>query len=124
MVQATVQRNARVGLAVPSDIEQMAYGLLGSRSDVMNELDRIQQHMHLLYQMEPDMACRVIAAYSSRLTELARLLFRVEITDRQWARVRTMDVVPLIEECDRQFKLHSRMLEARAQDLALEGVRR
>ena len=127
MVAGTVGRNAsplKAGLVVPSDIEAMAYGLLGSPAAVREELDRIQSHVHALYSMEPDMAMRVISAYSSRLTEMARLLFRVEITDRQWIKIRTMDVLPLLEECDRQFKLHSRMLEARAQDLSLEGVRR
>lgn len=126
-VQGTVSRNAspqRVGVVVPSDLEQMAYGLLGDPQDVRDELDRIQSHIHALYGMEPDMAMRVMAAYSSRLTEIARLLFRIEITDRRYTKLRTMDCLPLLDECDRQFKLHSRMLEARAQDLSLEGIRR
>lgn len=126
-VQGTVARTtspARLGVVVPSDLEAMSYGLLGTPDDIRAELDRIQSHLHTLYAMEPDMAFRVVAAYSSRLTEIARLLFRIEITDRHYTRIRTMDVLPLLEECDRQYKLHSRMLEARAQDLALEGVRR
>lgn len=127
MVQSTVVRTtvpSKVGVVVPSDLEQMSYGLLGTPADVRSELDRIQSHLHALYAMEPDMAMRVLSAYSSRLTEIARLLFRIEITDRQYARLRTMDCVPLIEEVDRQFKQHSRMLEARAQDLSMEGIRR
>lgn len=126
-VSGTVQRNASpaaLQLVVPSDLEQMAYGLLGTPADVRSELDRIQSHVHQLYAMEPDMAMRVLSAYSSRLTEIARLLFRIEITDRQYTKLRTMDCLPLLEECDRQFKLHSRMLEARAQDLSMEGIRR
>lgn len=126
-VTGSVQRTAsptRLGLTVPSDLEQMAYGLLGTPQDVRAELDRIQSHLHVLYGMEPDMAMRVLSAYSSRLTEIARLLFRIEITDRSYTKLRTMDALPLLEECDRQFKLHSRMLEARAQDLAMEGVHR
>lgn len=127
MVQSTVTRTASpalVGLVVPSDLEAMAYGLLGTPQDVRAEADRIQSHLHALYQMEPDMAMRVLSAYSSRLTEMARLLFRLEVSDRAYARLRTMDVAPLLEEIDRQFKLHSRMLEARAQDMSMEGIRR
>lgn len=127
MPSGTISRTAqpaKVGLVVPSDLEAMAYGLLGTPEDVREEADRIQSHLHALYQMEPDMAMRVLSAYSSRLTEMGRLLFRLEVSDRTYARLRTMDVSPLLEEIDRQFKLHSRMLEARAQDLSMEGVRR
>lgn len=127
MVQSTVSRTTspqRLGAVVPNDIEAMAYGLLGQPADIRAELDRIQSHLHAMYQMEPDMAMRVLSAYSTRLTEISRLLFRVEITDRQYTKIRTMDCIPLLDECDRQFKLHSRMLEARAQDLSLEGVLR
>lgn len=126
-VQGSVQRTtspSRLGVVVPADLEQMAYGLLGTPADVREELDRIQSHLHYVYGMEPDMAMRVLSAYSSRLTEIARLLFRIEITDRAYTKLRTMDCLPLLEEIDRQFKMHSRMLEARAQDLSLEGVRR
>ena len=126
-VSGTVGRQTsptRLQTVVPSDIEHMAYGLLGSPQDIRDELDRIQGHVNLLYTMEPDLAMRVISAYSTRLTEIARLLFRVEVIDRQWIKIRTMDCLPLLEELDRQFKLHSRMLEARAQDLSMEGIRR
>lgn len=126
-VTGTVQRVAsptRIASAIPSDIEAMAYGLLGTPDEVRAELDRIQSHVNDLYKMEPDMALRVIAAYSARVTEIMRLLFRVEIHDRTYVRLRTMDGQPLLEELSLQFKIHSRMLEARAQDIALEGVRR
>jgi len=126
-VQGSVQRTtspAKLSVVAPSDLEAMSYGLLGTPSDVRAELDRIQSHLHHVYAMEPDMAMRVLSAYSSRLTEVARLLFRIEITDRTYTKLRTMDCLPLIDEIDRQFKLHSRMLEARAQDLAMEGIRK
>lgn len=130
MVQKEVGRSARPGSVtsiVPDELireTEMAYGLVGSPDDVRDELDRMQMALHRLYTLEPDFAMRHLIAFSTRLTELERLLFRLEIRDRQYTKLRTMDVQPLLAEIDRQFKIHSRLLEARAQDLALEGIRR
>lgn len=103
---------------------KMARGLLGTPDEVRAECDRVQAGLDMLYEMEPDQAMRFLNGISSRLTELERLLFRVENYERSYTRLRTMDVEPLLKEVDRQHKSHSRLLEARAQDLAIEGIRR
>jgi hypothetical protein len=50
-------------------------------------------------------------------------LHRIEGSKREWTRIRTMQVIPLLAECDRQFKLASRLLEVRRQDIQLETGR-
>lgn len=126
MPAGVVSRNAPlVSVAsMDTDLVTLAYGVIGSPSDVRAELDRINQHLGSFYKMEPDMAMRGIAAYTPRVTEIVRWLFRVEGNDRAYARIRTMDAQPLLDELDRQHKIHSRLLEARGQDLAVEGIRR
>lgn len=126
MASGTVARDARaaLGLAMPDELVDLAYGLVGTPEEVKGELSRINTHLGHLYEMEPDMAIRVLAAYSPRVTELERQLFYAESGERAYARIRTMDVRPLLDEIDRQFKMHSRLLESRAQDLAMEGIRR
>lgn len=130
MVERAVQRAPGPGSVTAMmpreliDEVEMAYGLVGTPDEVRTELDRIQSVLHRLYTMEPDLAMRHLNAFSTRLTELFRLLFRLEIRDRTYTKIRTMDVVPLLEEVDRQFKNHSRLLEARRQDMALEGIYR
>lgn len=116
-----------VSTIVPDEVireTEMAYGLVGEPDEVRAELDRVQTSLHRLYMMEPDFAMRHLIAFSSRLTELERMLFRLEIRDRSYTKIRTMDVQPLLAEIDRQFKVHSRLLEARRQDMALEGIGR
>ena len=48
-------------------------------------------------------------------------LQRVEGYDRQYKSLRTQQVQRLHDELERQFKIHSRMLEVRRQDLSLMG---
>lgn len=126
MVEGEVRRGARtvIALNAPTDLVQLAYGMLGSPDEVRAELDRINADMARFFAMEPDLALRAIAAYTPRVTEICRHLFRVEIRDHTWVKIRTMDAVPLLDELERQLKIHSRLLEQRAQDLAAEGIRR
>ncbi len=112
------------GAQMPDDIAEMAYTLLGEPDEVYDELRRINEKMHGWYAKEPDQVLMEIAAYTPRLTELSRLLFQREVADRRYQRIRTMHVQPLLEECDRQNKIHSRLLEARRQDLAIAGIMR
>jgi len=95
-------------------------GHLGTRDDIQYELDRMAFAIRSFSLKQPDQVMREIAAYSARLTELEVLLHRVESLDRQYTRVRTMQVQKWLEELDRQFKIASRLVEVMRQDIELQ----
>lgn len=95
--------------------------ILGTREDVLHEVQTIQAHIRLWYAKEPDQVMREASAYSARLLELQSMLQIAETKDRTYVGVRTRHVQPTVDEIDRQFRLHSRMVELRRQDLALLG---
>jgi len=96
-----------------------APGHLGTREDIQEELDGIARAIRQFHIKQPDQVMRECSAYGARLTELAVLLYRVEGKDRQYTRIRTMQVARFIEEIDRQFKTASRLVEIQRQDLEL-----
>jgi hypothetical protein len=104
-------------VAVPDSAADAARLRLGSRGLVEAEIDSILAQARGYWQLEPDEVMRQVAGQSARLTELWIHLHRVEGRDRTFKQVRTMQVGPLLEEMDRQFRLASRQLEVRRQDL-------
>ena len=103
---------------VPEAAMELAAGALESREAVEAEIDVMLAAVREFWQQEPDQVMRTISAMSARCTELTVHLHRVE-GQRQWRQVRTQQVERLLTEFDRQFKLHSRMVELRRQDLEL-----
>lgn len=108
-----------------SDHEQVRYDeilaeigeQLGSRQEVMDEIDRMLRLVRAFWMMEPDEVMRAVSAFGARCTELYSLLHRIEGREREWRQVRTQHIVPLMNELERQYKNASRMLEIRRQDL-------
>lgn len=96
-----------------------APGTLGSRDEVQEELDGIVGAIRQFHIKHPDQVLRECSAYGARLTELSVLLHRVESQDRQYQRLRTMQVQKIIEEIERQFRTASRLVEINRQDLEL-----
>jgi hypothetical protein len=70
--------------------------------------------------MEPDQVMHRSSALTARAAELLIQLHRAE-GKREWSRIRTMQIQPLLAELDRQFKIASRLLEVRKQDLFESG---
>lgn len=103
--------------SVPEVAALAAAGVLGPREQVEGELDAIMLTIREFWAQEPDMVMAQIAAITSRLTELEVLLHRVEARDRRYKQIRTMQVQKILDECDRQFKIASRLVEVRRQDL-------
>lgn len=125
MGQYTVEgtdAGGHVADVIPIAVARLARRQLGTPTSVQAEVDEINDAIRDFWQQEPDEVMRACSAYSSRLTELYVQLHRVEGRDRTWRQVRTQQVVPTLEELDRQFKVHSRMVEMRKQDL--EQMRR
>lgn len=100
----------------PNVAQRLSWGALQSRKHVEDELDLVLETMRKFYEMEPDMATRMISAMSARVTEICVHLSRLE-SKREWAQVRTMQAEKVLAELDRQFKLASRLIEVRRQDL-------
>jgi hypothetical protein len=94
-------------------------GFLGTKDDVQDELDGMAAAIRQFHIKHPDQVMRECAAYGARLTELSVLLHRVESLDRQYTRVRTMQVDRYIKEIDQQFKIASRLVEIHRQDIEL-----
>lgn len=92
-------------------------GQLGTRREIEDEIDLIVEAMRLFAFKAPDQVLREVAAYGARLTEMAILLHRIESKDRQYMRIRTMQVGILQEELERQFKIASRLIEQMRLDL-------
>lgn len=107
---------------VPEVAQDLSWGALVSKQDVEDEIDLMLRTVREFWNMEPDQVMRTASAFSARCTELSIHLFRLE-GRREWKQVRTMQVDKLISELDRQFKLASRLVEVRRQDIALEGGR-
>ena len=103
--------------AVPEVAALAAAGVLGPREQIEGELDAILVTIRGFWTQEPDQTMAEIAAITARLTELEVLLHRVEARDRRYKQIRTMQVQKILDECDRQFKIASRLVEVRRQDI-------
>ena len=127
MVKASVEGTEEYGFVdnpVPLYVQVLAESQLGTKDEVLAEIDTMLRAMRTWWELEPDAVLRIGAAYSVRLTELYVNLHRVEGAKREWRQVRTQQIVPLLNELDRQFKSASRELEARKQDLEkIRGMR-
>lgn len=103
--------------SVPEVAALAAAGTLGSRAQIEGELDGILIVIRDFWTMEPDQVMGHCAAMTARLTELEVLLHRVEVRDRTYKQIRTMQVQKIVDELERQFKIASRLVEVRRQDL-------
>lgn len=122
MVQIAVEPGQDSGFVddlVPDIVADLAWGALVSREKVEEEIDFMLRTVRTFWEMEPDQVLRSCGALSARCTELGVHLHRLE-GKREWKQVRTLQVERLIAELDRQFKIASRLIEVRRQDIALE----
>lgn len=103
--------------SVPEVAALAAAGTLGSRAQIEGELDAILFTIREFWTQEPDEVMAHIAAITARCTELEVLLHRVEVRDRSYKQIRTMQVQKILDELDRQFKIASRLIEVRRQDM-------
>lgn len=121
IMQFDVQGTDEVGFVadlIPEVAEQLSWGALQSRETVEAEVDLMLTSLRGFWQREPDQRMRMITAMSARCTELSVHLHRLE-GRREWRQIRTMQVERLLAELDRQFKISSREIEIRRQDIEL-----
>ena len=110
------------GADVPDTLAELSREQLGTRAQVEAEIDAMLVTIRDFYRMEPDEVARFCAGFSARATELEVHLHRVEGRHREYKQIRTMQVAKLLAELDRQFKIASRLVELRRQDLEVLRV--
>lgn len=103
---------------VPDVAQQLSWGTLVSRESVEHEIDIMLTTLRGFWEMEPDQRMRMISAMSARCTEMSVHLHRLE-GNRQWRQIRTMQVERVMAELDRQWKIASREIEVRRQDIEM-----
>jgi hypothetical protein len=101
---------------IPEVAAQLSWGALESREAVEHEIDTMLTALRGFWSLEPDQRMRMTSAMSARCTEMSIHLHRLE-GRREWRQLRTMQVERLLTELDRQFKVASREIEVRRQDL-------
>lgn len=89
-----------------------------SRVDnVLDELDAYYRSMKEFNDIEATEVLQALSSFSARASEIRSQLQRVD-SKRSYA-LRTKHIDPFIEECDRQFKIHSRIQSIRETDYKL-----
>ena len=90
---------------------------VGSHAEVLLELAGIKAAMRTWYEKQPDEVIREASAYTARLTEVWTELRILESYDRQYTQLRTMQVTPVLDEIDRQYKFAQSRIAMSRQDL-------
>lgn len=81
------------------------------------EIDGYLERMQELSDTSPEEVFRLLSGWTARGTELKIQLNR---TDNQKSRsFRNGEIEPFLEECDRQFKFHSRIQASQEMDMKL-----
>lgn len=92
---------------------------VGSRVEVLAELMLIKAAICTWHRKEVGTVLREASAYSARLTELWTELRLLESSDRSYTQLRTMQVQPVLDEVDRQYKFATSRIALMRQDIDL-----
>lgn len=92
---------------------------VGTPPELLLELAGIKTAIRTWYEKQPDEVIREASAYSARLTEVWTELRLLESHDRQYTQMRTMQVTPVLEEVDRQYKFAQSRIAMQRQDIDL-----
>lgn len=79
--------------------------------DLRDEIASFFEVMRSFPDMDPIDTMTALSAFTSRASQIRTNLIRAE--DKQQQLFRTRELDPFINECDRQFKIWSRLLSAR-----------
>lgn len=96
---------------------------VGSRADVLLELAGIKAAIRTWHNKQPDEVLREASAYSARMTEMWTELRLVEQYDRSLMQIRTMQVQPVLDELDRQYRFQQSRIAMARQDLDMVNPR-
>jgi len=91
---------------------------VGTVPALLLELAGIKAAIRTWYDKAPDEVVREASAYSARLTEVWSELRLLEQRGlREYTQMRTMQVTPVLEEIDRQFKFAQSRIAMMRQDI-------
>lgn len=90
---------------------------LGTKGQILLELAAIKAAIRTWYSKQPDEVVREASAYSARLTEMWTELRLIEAYDRTYLQLRTMQVQPVLDEIDRQYKFATSRIAMMRQDI-------
>lgn len=99
----------------PATVDRRADALLAMR----RELDTYWVSLRGFAEMEPDQVLIALSAFTARVGEMRTHCYRDG--GRLATRLRLDELEPFIEECDRQFKFHSRLQSIRELDWRMAG---
>jgi hypothetical protein len=85
--------------------------------EARGEIDDYMVLVRKLRSLPPDEVFLELSGITARLTELRLMCVRSE--SRRLAALRTREIDPLIEECERQFRFHSRIQACRTMEADL-----
>ena len=85
------------------------------------EIAGCYETMKRLVDMDPTEVFQSLSQFSARASEIRSQIGPVEGKREAAFRIRIID--PFIEECDRQFKIHSRIIAIHEMDARLAGGR-
>jgi hypothetical protein len=111
-------RPSQVGAFATGELRPMPTSV-GSHAEILLELAGVKAAIRTWHNKQPDEVIREASAYSARLTEVWTELRILEQYDRQFTQLRTMQVMPVIEEIDRQFRMQTSRIAMSRQDLDL-----
>lgn len=84
------------------------------------EISKCYQLMKVLVDMDPSDAFRHLSQFSARASEMKSLIPAMRESREQASfRIRILD--PFLEECDRQFRINSRIQAVKEMDAKLAG---
>jgi hypothetical protein len=92
---------------------------VGSRVEVLQELMAIKAAICTWHRKEVGQVLQEASAYSARLTELWTELRLLESSDRAFTQLRTMQVQPVLDEVDRQYRFATSRIALMRQDIDL-----
>lgn len=118
-VDATTSIDPALLAALANDMAPLGVGEPTTRVAILMELAGIKAALRTWYDKQPDQVLREASAYSARLTELWTGLRLLEQHDRQYTQLRTMQVQPIIDEIDRQFRFAQSRIAIARQDIDL-----
>lgn len=83
------------------------------------ELDVYYEEMQKFEGMDPVEVFLRLSAFSARFSEIRSRVVRTE--NRRFISFRTQEIEPFLDECDRQFRIHSRIQSTRDLEFRLSG---
>ena len=104
--------------ALANDMAPLRTGV-DSKAELLLELAGIKASIRTWHDTQPDQVLREASAYSARLTEMWTELRLLERDDRQFTQMRTMQVQPVLDEIDRQYRFAQSRIAIARQDIDL-----